>query len=180
MTARIGWAALAAAVAAAYGCGSPSTGGNRPPGEARVDASPPAVSRDSVPATPATPVPSDTVPRPGAASPTAAAGAPPLIPLQAILAGGAEPGRRVRVEGVCIGYSRVLALGPQPRTRSDWQLVDDSVAVWVVGPYPPGCSGTVPAEQAGTFTVVVASDTLPALGTAPPRPRLYLIHTPPE
>jgi len=83
------------------------------------------------------------------------------------------------VEGVCIGYSRVQAVGPQPRTRSDWQLVDDSVAVWVVGPYPQGCSGTVPSQAAGTYTVTVAMDTLPALGDAPPRPRRYLIHAPP-
>jgi len=84
----------------------------------------------------------------------------------------------VRVEGTCIGYSRVLAAGPQPRTRSDWQLVADSVSAWVVGPYPPGCSGAVGAPEAEVYAVTVALDTLPALGATPPRPRYYLIYTP--
>lgn len=180
MTRRTGWAALAAALAAAYGCGGPPAGGSQPPGEARPDSAATAVSGDSAPAVPSTPGTPDTLPHPAEVSPTPGSDTLPLIPLHEILSGGAEVGRRVRVRGVCIGYSRVLAGGPQPRTRSDWQLADDSVAVWVVGPYPPGCSGTVPAEQAGTFTFVVASDTLPALGSAPSRPRVYLIHMPPQ
>lgn len=171
MTKRHVWAALAGAIAAAYGCGGPSASGTQQPTGA---------GDDSLRAPPTGSAPSDTVPRPGAVLPTPAVDALPLVGLREILAGGAEVGSRVRVEGVCIGYSRVLAAGPQPRTRSDWQLVRDSVAVWVVGPYPPGCSGTVPSEAAGTYTVVIAADTLPALGAAPPRPRLYLIHVPPE
>jgi hypothetical protein len=55
-------------------------------------------------------------------------------------------GETISVRGTCIGYSRVVAIGPQPRTRGDWQLVDGDAAVWVVGPYPQGCSGTAPAS----------------------------------
>lgn len=172
------WAALAAAIATAFACGGPSTGGTEQPSGVREDSLPPATTRDSGQATPASPVPLDTTPRAEAVPPSPPSDAGPLVHLRAILNGDVEVGRRVRVEGVCIGYSRVLAVGPQPRTRSDWQLVQDSVAVWVVGPYPPGCSGTIPSEEAGTYVVVIAADTLPALGDAPARPRLYLIHAP--
>ena len=172
------WAALAAATAMAFACEAPSTGGREQPSGAGADSLPPATARDSGLATPASPVPLDTPPPAEAVSPSPSGDALPFIHLRAVLEGDAEVGRRVRVEGVCIGYSRVLAVGPQPRTRSDWQLVQDSVAVWVVGPYPPGCSGTVPSEGAGTYVVVIAAETLPALGDAPARPRLYLIHTP--
>ena len=86
-------------------------------------------------------------------------------------------GARVEVRGTCIGYSRVVALGPPPRTRSDWQLEADGVAVWVVGSYPPGCSGTEPAREARTLSFEVAADTLPALGTQTGRVRRYLLYT---
>ncbi len=164
------WAALAAAVVAAHGCGGPSTEGTQPPTGAPADSLPLVTSKDSLPTPPPSSAASDTVPRTG--------DAPPLVPLAVIVAGDVEVGGSVRVEGVCIGYSRVQAVGPQPRTRSDWQLVDDSVAVWVVGSYPQGCSGTVPSRSAGIYTMTVAMDTLPALGGAPARPRVYLIHTP--
>ncbi len=113
--------------------------------------------------------------------PQAPAGEKPrLVPLQEILAGGAQPGERVRVEGLCIGYARVRAAGPQPRTRSDWQLVQGDAAVWVGGPSRAGCSGTEPAPASDTYPVVVAVDTVASVGGAPPRPRVYLVHTPPE
>ena len=169
MTKARAWAVFAVAVVAAQGCGGPSAGGTDQPTGARRDSMAVPTADSLLPASPSGSASADTAPETGAAT--------PLVPLAAIVAGDVPVGRSVRVEGVCIGYSRVQAMGPQPRTRSDWQLVDDSVTVWVVGSYPPGCSGTVPSLSAGTFTMTVAMDTLPALGDAPPRPRVYLIHT---
>ena len=96
-----------------------------------------------------------------------------------LLTNSLPAGERVAVRGTCIGYSRVVAMGPQPRTRSDWQLLDGSDAIWVVGPYPTGCSGTVPSEVPDTFAMTVAVDTLPALGTRAQRARTYLLYSTP-
>ncbi len=190
MRRRAGWAALAAVAALAQACGGPAPGGDQPAGdpgaaEAPVDSAATAIPGDSLSGGVAAGAPGDVLApgdsAPGAGSvPEVPTGEKPrLVPLQEILAGGAEPGERVRVEGLCIGYSRVMAVGPQPRTRSDWQLVQGEAAVWVAGPYPAGCSGAVAAETPGTYTFVVSVDTLPALGSALPRPRVYLIHAPP-
>lgn len=170
------WAALAAAMVVAHGCGGPSTGGTEQPAGARRDSVAVPTSDSTLPASPAVSAAADTAPQDVASRP--ASDAPPMVPLAAVVAGDVEVGGSVRVEGVCIGYSRVQAVGPQPRTRSDWQLVADSIAVWVVGSYPAGCSGTVPSQSAGIYTMTVAMDTLPSLGDAPARPRVYLIHTP--
>jgi hypothetical protein len=99
----------------------------------------------------------------------------PLVSVPDLLASDAWVGTRVRVHGTCIGYSRVLASGPQPRTRSDWQLMSDSTAIWVTGPYPAGCGGASPAPAPDTFAVEVAEDTLASLAGRPARPRRYLI-----
>ena len=35
---------------------------------------------------------------------------------------------------------KVVALpGPPPVTRSDWVIADNTGAIYVTGPYPPGC-----------------------------------------
>ena len=106
------------------------------------------------------------------------AGSLPLVAIAQLLADEAWEGDRVQVRGTCIGYSRVLAVGPQPRTRSDWQLMADEVAIWVVGPYPQGCSGSSPATEPATFVMEVAADTLLALGRQQPRRRQYLLYSP--
>lgn len=136
------------------------------------------VSTDTTPPVRVPPV----VPAPagaGGAQQAAAADSIPLVPIQNIANGGVEPGTRVRVQGTCLGYSRILAGGPQPRTRSDWQLAADSVGLWVVGPYPPGCSGTVPSATPGIYDATVAVDTVPGLGGTPARRRFYLVRSPP-
>ncbi len=101
-----------------------------------------------------------------------------LVPVADLLNNPGWVGKRVRTFGTCIGYSRVLAVGPQPRTRSDWQLLADSAAIWVVGPYPEGCAGAVAATRPSTFVAQVAADTLPGLGGQPRRLRQYLIYLP--
>lgn len=118
----------------------------------------------------------DSAPAERMAVPTQEADSLPLVSIQDVVAGNVKVGSRVRVRGTCIGYSRVLAAGPQPQTRSDWQVVSDSTAIWVVGSYPPGCEATTPAAGSTIFVVEVAEDTLPALGTRPARSRRYLVH----
>ena len=100
----------------------------------------------------------------------------PLVTVGDLLGGDQWVGERVRVRGTCIGYSRVLAGGPQPQTRSDWQLLSDGSAIWVVGSYPQGCSGTTPADAPANFVFEVAEDTLPALGAGSARARRYLLY----
>ena len=102
----------------------------------------------------------------------------PLVTVADLLGGDEWVGERVRVRGTCIGYSQVLAGGPPPQTRSDWQLLSDGSAIWVVGSYPQGCSGTVPADAPANFVVAVAEDTLPPLGVGSARTRRYLLYAP--
>lgn len=81
-------------------------------------------------------------------------------------------GRIVRVSGRCLDVTQSLPIGPPPLSRHDWQLLDDSVAVYVAGAIPLGC-GTSP----DTISIVarVEEDTLPALGDRPPTTRRYLV-----
>lgn len=102
----------------------------------------------------------------------------PLVTVGDLLGGDQWVGERVRVRGTCIGYSRALAGGPQPQTRSDWQLLSDGSAIWVVGPYPQGCSGTTPADAPANFVFEVAQDTLRPLGPGSARARRYLLYAP--
>jgi len=49
-------------------------------------------------------------------------------------------GRLVRVTGQCLDAPGLRPIGPPPRKRSDWQLADDTTAIYVTGPVPTGCS----------------------------------------
>ena len=84
-------------------------------------------------------------------------------------------GKRVRVTGRCMGYSTPLAVGPPPRTRSDWQLADGGVAIYVVGTFPPGCSPTTGSSEPVTIIGVVAEDTIPARLERPARARRFMV-----
>jgi hypothetical protein len=172
MTRPTRWLTVVAALVVSHGCGRPPGVGVPASEEAAAGQVPGegAAARETPADTPA----QGSAAQPGKSIPEGLA----PVPLRDVAAGAVEAGRSIRVRGTCIGYARVVAAGPQPRTRSDWQLVDDDVALWVVGPYPDGCSGTIPSDAPGTYTMVVAADTLPALGGGPPRPRLYLVHTP--
>lgn len=92
-----------------------------------------------------------------------------------IAGSGALVGKRVRVTGRCMGYSKPLAVGPPPRTRSDWQLADGSTAIYVVGTFPPGCSPTTGSSEPVTIIGVVTEDTLPALMDRPARARRFMV-----
>src|SRR5262245_17658869 len=49
-------------------------------------------------------------------------------------------GRDVRVTGRCLAAPGLRPIGPPPRKRSDWQLADDTTAIYVTGQVPTGCS----------------------------------------
>ena len=74
------------------------------------------------------------------------------------------------------GMARSWQGGPQPQTRSDWQLLSDGSAIWVVGSYPRGCSGTIPADTPANFVFQVAQDTLQPLGAGSALVRRYLLY----
>lgn len=92
-----------------------------------------------------------------------------------LLGSSALVGKNVRVTGTCLGYSLPsVAVGSPPRTRSDWQLESEGVAIYVTGPMPGGCSPTTRSDSPITITAQVREDTLAGLGGNPPRPRRYL------
>ncbi len=97
------------------------------------------------------------------------------VSISAIVADpGGYAGKEVIVRGRCLGW-RGPALGPQPRSRSDWQIGDDASALWVVGPFPPGCTGAAGGGEV-TLRATVGVDTARmALGTAERVERAYLV-----
>lgn len=84
-------------------------------------------------------------------------------------------GMIVRVEGKCLGYGKIVAVGGPPLTRSDWQLEDGGVAIYVSGPLPEDCSATKGSTQRSIIYALVAEDTLRTIGSRPATPRRYLV-----
>jgi hypothetical protein len=83
-------------------------------------------------------------------------------------------GEVVEVRGACAGWGGP-APGPPPLTRSDWQLQEDSVAVWVSGPLPRGCDPVNPSlARVYEIRARVACDTLTAGGRGEPAVRHFL------
>ncbi len=88
----------------------------------------------------------------------------PAVSVRTVLTTEALVGQTVVVSGYCIPAARpAKAHGTQPVKRSDWQLEEHGVAVWVNGPKPAECSAS-PTEARSTITAVVAQDTIPASG----------------
>ena len=83
--------------------------------------------------------------------------------------------RRVRVTGVCVGYTAAGIAATPPITRSDWILEADDARVFVSGPFPDGCTATTRGTQPVTIVGEVAEDTLPALGDRPAIARRFLL-----
>jgi hypothetical protein len=126
--------------------------------------------------------PADSVPSPppaGMAEQVPAGGKEPVRTVRELLASDADVGRTVRVAGRCAGYSTPLAEGAPPLTRSDWQLEDEGVAIYVSGPLPAGCSATGGSQARSTIVAQVAQDTMPAAGDRPAAPRRYLVRARP-
>jgi hypothetical protein len=85
------------------------------------------------------------------------------VSIRELVNGAVQVGKVVRTHGQCIGYSKPVAQGPPPRTRSDWQLEDGGIAIWVVGAFPPGCTGAGGDGTRITVSGSVAEDTVVAL-----------------
>ena len=121
--------------------------------------------------------PADT-PAPAAPADATSAGSPPAprgdtVTVHALVAEPARHGgRTVSVRGRCLGWNGP-ALGTGPLTRSDWQLGEAGEAVWVSGPYPPGCSGQGGGDL--TLRAEVVVDTITVRGTGERRARAYLV-----
>jgi hypothetical protein len=110
----------------------------------------------------------------GTAAAAGAGGAPEAATVAEVLDGRVAAGRLVRVRGRCLGYGGAAAEGPPPQTRSDWLLADAGRAVYVAGPFPPGCQPMGGGPDPVTVIARVAADTVAGLG-GPGRPRRYLI-----
>jgi len=83
-------------------------------------------------------------------------------------------GMTLRVQGNCAGWGGP-AKGPPPLTRSDWQLTNDTVGLWVSGPLPQGCDPVdPPPELQFEVVAVVAVDTVSILGEVSPLVRRFL------
>ena len=95
-----------------------------------------------------------------------------------VLGSASMVGQKVSVTGRCIGYSKPVARGSAPLSRSDWQLEDGGAAVWVNGDFPPGCSGTTEGASPVTIVAVVRQDTIRSLGSTTPQTRQYLVRSP--
>ncbi|HXE58532.1 MAG TPA: hypothetical protein VNK43_11080, partial [Gemmatimonadales bacterium] len=122
-------------------------------------------------------------PRPGPALPAGSGAVPPdsIVPatVRELIQSSRLVGRRVMVTGRCLGY-RVppVAVGAPPRTRSDWQLEDGGIAIYVTGPLPAGCSATAGSPKVDTLVALVSEDTLPSLAGRPAATRRYLVWAP--
>jgi hypothetical protein len=102
-------------------------------------------------------------------------GKEPVRTVRELLSSDRDVGQLVSVSGQCLGYSKPVAEGMPPRSRSDWQLGDDGVAIYVTGPLPAGCSATGGSTERTTIVARVAQDTMPAMGNREATPRRYLV-----
>lgn len=99
----------------------------------------------------------------------------PLVKVQDLVDAPDLVGQAVRVRGRCLGYGSEHVPGSPPRTRSDWALEDEGVAIYVTGPFPAGCSGLVPGEDPIMINAVVAVDTLTAYSDGSRSLRYFLV-----
>lgn len=87
---------------------------------------------------------------------------------------GEYAGRVVLVPGRCLGWNGP-ARGQAPVSRSDWQLGDDSTAVWVSAPYPAGCTGAEGGAHVVLRATVVVDTIVDRGRSGSTRLRPYLI-----
>jgi hypothetical protein len=101
------------------------------------------------------------------------------VNLSSIVRSNKFVGSTLAVTGECVGYAKQVAVGGQPRTRSDWQLQDSTAAIWVVGKFPPGCLAVGSNGARVSVMARVAEDTIIMLDrTSSKEPRRYLLLVP--
>ncbi len=81
---------------------------------------------------------------------------------------------RVRVSGICVGYTEAAIEVAPPITRSAWILGAQDARVFVSGPFPEGCTATTRGVHPVTIVGEVAEDTIHSLG-GPALPRRFLL-----
>jgi hypothetical protein len=96
--------------------------------------------------------------------------APEAVTVRQVVTTQALVGATVMVTGRCLGQdSPVVALGGRPQSGQVWQIEENGVAAWVIGPRPKDCD-----DGTAAITARVAQDTLPRL--SPSRwARQYLV-----
>lgn len=108
--------------------------------------------------------------QPAMRSGPAPAATAPAVSVRQVLTTQTLVGQTVVVTGRCLGKADpTVAKGSRPFSGRVWQIEDNGVAAWVVGPMPEGCGA-----GAAAITARVAQDTLPKW--SPPRTvRQYLV-----
>ena len=170
---------LGAALAA---CRSPDPAPQLPSGERGKSPAPPPVATGDTAArqtstgarpTPKQPGPRTTsrdtvpIPVPGRSRPIAVA---------KLLTSPAYNGAVIDVQGQCRAFEPGLAAGPPP-SRSAWILQGEGAAIYVVGPFPRGCTATTPSTTLTTVRARVVEDTIRTLGgDGTSKPRRYLVN----
>ena len=96
-----------------------------------------------------------------------------VVPLREVFSSPTIVGRRVRVVGHCTSPPPLSVPEPPARSGEAWRLEADGTTVLVVGARPRACSS--PEPKLVTLTVVVAEDTLAAIGDLPAAPRRFLV-----
>lgn len=98
------------------------------------------------------------------------AATPPTVTVRQVLTMQALVGTTVAVTGRCLGKGApTVAQGSRPFSGRIWQIEDNGVAAWVIGPMPEACDGGT-----AVITARVVQDTLPLF--SPPRTlRQYLV-----
>jgi len=102
-----------------------------------------------------------------------------VTPLRVVRDSAAFVGRTITVRGRCLEISAIRAQGPPPRARSDWQIDDGDVALFVVGPRPADCPVAEGSRANLMVTARVAEDTVPLrIGGVPQARRFLLLPAP--
>ncbi len=100
--------------------------------------------------------------QPAVSGTPAPAAAPPAVTVRQALTMQALVGETVVVKGRCLGKGApTVAQGTSPYSGRVWQIEDNGVAAWVIGPMPESC-----AAGSAVITAKVAQDTLPLFSPA--------------
>lgn len=138
---------------------------------------PPVATAETSGAAPAGPRPTPTQPRTGTRQrdtiPIRVSPHGSRVSVAQLLTSAAYADSVVEVKGRCRGAAAGLAAGPPP-SRGAWVLESEGAYIYVVGPFPRGCTLTTPSSTVTSLRVRVVEDTLSSMGGRPATPRRYL------
>ena len=96
----------------------------------------------------------------------------PLVSIRDVVTSSALVGHRIRIRGRCLSDASEHPLVTIGYASDEWQLEDDGVAIYVLGPAPLACAAGF--EDTVSMCALVTEDTLPPIGDLPPAPRRYV------